>query len=349
MKASVLHGPGDVRYEDVPKPVPGRGEALIRVRAAGICGSDVPRANEGKARFFPIVLGHEFSGVIEALGEGVEGLAVGRRATAAPLVPCMRCPDCLRGDYALCKDYRFTGSSLNGAFADYVTVPAGGVVEFGDTVPFEQGAFFEPATVALHGILHSGFSPGGHVAVLGAGTVGLFALQWAKLLGARRAVAVDISRERLELAMRMGADEVFDASEEGYLGKAVKYASGRGFGHVYETAGMNATMCAAFEIASGKASVCFIGTAHADLKFPWQLFEKMNRKEFRLTGSWMSYSAPFPGREWTWTAERFSDGGLVFDRALIHKAYPMEKAGEAFELFKTPGAVKGKLMLVNPE
>ncbi|MDR1079980.1 MAG: galactitol-1-phosphate 5-dehydrogenase [Deltaproteobacteria bacterium] len=348
MKAAVLHGKGDLRYEEVPRPVPGPGEVLIRVRAAGICGSDVPRANDGTAHFFPIVLGHEFSGVIEELGEGVEGLMAGRKATAAPLVPCMRCPDCQRGDYALCPNYKFIGSRVNGAFADYVSVPAMGVVTFDDSVPFEQAAFFEPATIALHGLLHAGFTPGGDVAVLGAGTIGLYTLQWARLLGARRAAAFDISRDRLELALRLGADAAFDAGEESCLESAMCLTGGRGFGHVFETAGNNATMAMAFELASGRARVCFIGTAHADLKFPWKLFEKMNRKEFTLTGSWMSYSAPFPGREWSWTAERFADGGLLFDPSLIHRSFPMEEAGEAFGLFRTPGAVKGKIMLVNP-
>ncbi|MDR1313039.1 MAG: galactitol-1-phosphate 5-dehydrogenase [Deltaproteobacteria bacterium] len=347
MKAAVLHGAGDVRYQDVPKPVPGPGEVLVRVVAAGICGSDVPRVNDGAAHFFPIILGHEFSGVIVAMGEGVDGFSVGQRATAAPLVPCMRCGDCQKGDYALCSDYKFIGSRVNGAFADYVSVPALGVVPFEGSVPFEQACLFEPATIALHGLLHAGFEPGGDVAVLGAGTIGLYALQWARLLGARRCAAFDITRERLDLALRLGADASFDTAEEGFPAKASEYTSGKGFGHVFETAGSNATMAMAFELAAGKAKVCFIGTPHADLKFGWKLFEKMNRKEFTLTGSWMSYSAPFPGREWSWTAERFGDGGLLFDPAVIHKAYPMDKAGEAFELFKTPGAVKGKILLVN--
>ncbi|MDR3155474.1 MAG: galactitol-1-phosphate 5-dehydrogenase [Deltaproteobacteria bacterium] len=353
MNAAVLHGKGDIRYERAPAPVPGPGEVLIRVRAAGICGSDVPRVLEGSARFFPIILGHEFSGVIEELGPGAEGLseglAPGRRATAAPLVPCMECPDCQRGDYALCGGYRFIGSSLNGAFADLVTVPARGVVTFPDGVPFERAAFFEPATVALHGLLHAGFRPGGDVAVLGAGTVGLFALQWARLLGARRTAAFDVSPDRLKLALRLGADAAFDVTSGTCLEEAMSFSGGRGFGHVFETAGRNSAMSAAFEIAAGKATVCFIGTSSEDLRFGWRLFEKMNRKEFTLTGSWMSYSAPFPGREWAMAADRFGDGGLRFDDALIHRSFPMSEAAEAFGLFAEPAAVKGKIMLVNPE
>ncbi|MDR2613022.1 MAG: galactitol-1-phosphate 5-dehydrogenase [Deltaproteobacteria bacterium] len=349
MKAAVLHGKGDIRYEVVPDPVPGPGEAIIRVKAAGICGSDLPRVNEGAARFFPIILGHEFSGVVEALGPGVEGLRVGDRATAAPLVPCMACGDCQKGRYALCRDYRFIGSSLDGAFADLVRVPARGAVAFPDSVPFEQGAFFEPATVALHGLFAADFRPGGDVAVLGGGTVGLFALQWALLLGARRVAVFDVSPERLELALRLGAARAFDTRGEGFAEDALDMTGGNGFGHVFETAGRNVTMSMAFELAANRASVCFIGTSPEDLRFGWRLFEKMNRKEFRLTGSWMSYSAPFPGREWTMTAERFGDGGLRFEPALICRKLPMSGAGDAFGLFRIPGAVNGKIMLVNQD
>jgi L-iditol 2-dehydrogenase len=122
---------------------------------------------------------------------------------------------------------------------------------------------------------------------------------------------------------------------------------GKGFGFVFETAGQNATMNMAFDLAANKASVCFIGTSSKDLKFSWKQFEKMNRKEFRLTGSWMSYSAPFPGNEWTMAAEYFSNGRLKFDEALVYKKFDMKDAADAFRLFKIPGEVKGKLMLVN--
>jgi len=349
MKAAVLHGVEDLRYEEIPTPKAGPGEVVIHVKATGICGSDIPRVNGTAAHYYPIVLGHEFSGIVSEIGEGVTNIKIGDRVTAAPLIPCMTCDDCQKGDFALCKDYKFIGSSLFGSFGDYVKAPAMNVVKFNDNVGFIQSAFFEPATVALHGIKCASYHGGETVAILGGGTVGLFTMQWAKILGARKVIVFDISDSRLELAKRLGADECINTTSQNFLQEAMALTKGKGYGFVFETAGQNATMNMAFELAANKASVCFIGTSSKDLSFSWKQFEQMNRKEFHLTGSWMSYSAPFPGDEWTMTADYFSNGKLKFDEALVYKEFPMSKAAEAFKLFKIPGEVKGKLMLVNKD
>ena len=340
MKAAVLHASRDLRYEEIETPRAGAGEVVIQVKATGICGSDVPRVLGDGAHYFPIVLGHEFSGVIHEVGEGVEGLEPGKRATAAPLIPCGHCADCQRGDYSLCKQYSFVGSREYGSFAEYVKVPAANVVPFEDNVDFRQAAFFEPSTVALHGLRAIGYRGGEDVAVVGGGTIGLFTMQWAKLLGARSVTVLDVSDDRLALAARLGADTIINTARE-----EVKTE----YGYVFETAGQNEAMKTCFRIAANKAGVCFIGTSSRDLVFERDVFEKMNRKEFLLTGSWMSYSAPFPGVEWTMTAEYFSDGRLKFDPSLIFLTFPMSRAWDAFSLYLTPGAVKGKLMLINEE
>lgn len=347
MKAAVLWKQEDLRYEEIETPIAGPGEVVIRVKATGICGSDIPRVNGRAAHFYPIILGHEFSGIVAEIGEGVTRIKVGDHVTAAPLLPCMKCDDCQKGNFSLCKHYSFIGSSQFGSFADYVKVPAGNAIPFDEGVPFEEGAFFEPATVGLHGVKCAGYHGGENVAILGGGTVGLFTMQWAKILGARKVVVFDISKARLALAARLGADAIMNTGEAGFLEQAMELTDGKGFGFVFETAGQNATMDMAFDIAANKASVCFVGTASKDLSFQWRQFEKMNRKEFRLTGSWMSYSAPFPGDEWTMAAECFSNGKLKYDPMLIYKKFSMSQAPEAFKLFKIPGEVKGKIMLVN--
>ena len=120
---------------------------------------------------------------------------------------------------------------------------------------------------------------------------------------------------------------------------------GRGFDYVYETAGNTITMKLAFQLAANKAQVCFIGTPTRDLSFSVEEWENMNRKEFMLTGSWMSYSAPFPGDEWELAAHYFKTGELRFDESFIYKKIPLSKIDEAFEMFKTPGLVKGKILI----
>ncbi|HZK28315.1 MAG TPA: galactitol-1-phosphate 5-dehydrogenase [Thermoclostridium sp.] len=347
MKAAVLHAKEDLRYEGYPTPEPSDDQVLVKVKAAGICGSDIPRVLGDGAHFYPIILGHEFSGEIVSVGSSVKTVSVGDRVAAVPLIPCFVCSDCQKGNYSQCGHYSFIGSRVQGGFADYVALPESNVVRFDKSVSFEQGAFFEPSTVALHGLKCADYHGGEDVAILGGGTIGLFAAQWAMIFGAKRVFVFDIDNERLVLAKKLGADVTINTLEQDFKEKVKEYTNGKGFGFIFETAGVDVTMKLAFELAANKASVCFIGTPTKDLTFTPKLFENMNRKEFKLTGSWMSYSAPFPGSEWELTAHFFGNGKLKFDDSLIFKRLPMHKAAEGFEMYKTPSKIKGKILLVN--
>jgi L-iditol 2-dehydrogenase len=347
MKAAVLYGNEDIRYDDWETPQVRPGTVKVRVRATGICGSDVPRVLHNGAHFYPVVLGHEFSGDVVEAGEKVTGFMPGDTVSGAPLVPCMKCDDCQQGNFALCKHYSFIGSREQGSFAEYVVIPAQNAVKYDPDIPYEQAAMFEPSTVAIHGLMQADFRGGETVAVLGLGTIGIFTLQWAKIFGAKKIVAFDIDDGRLALARRMGADDAVNTLQNGYMEKALAIAGGRGYQNVFETAGSPVTMRMAFDLAANKARVCFIGTPHTDLTFTPKLWENMNRKEFYLTGSWMSYSAPFPGREWDLTAHYFKTGELKFDPGFIFKKFPLSRVAEAFALYKDPSQVHGKIMLTN--
>ncbi len=347
MKAAVVVANEDVRYQEVEEPKTLPGTVKVRVAASGICGSDIPRVLHNGVHFYPIVLGHEFSGDVAEVGEGVTKVKVGDRVSGAPLLPCMKCDDCQNGNYSLCRHYSFIGSRQQGSNADYVVIPEKNVVPFDPSISYEQGAMFEPSTVALHGVLQNNYQGGGYVAVLGGGTVGMFTMQWARIFGAARVAVFDISPKRLELARRLGADSVIDTTGEHFMEEAMAITGGKGFDYVFETAGQVPTMHMAFELAANKAHVCFIGTPHENLTFTPAQWENMNRKEFRLTGSWMSYSSPFPGKEWELTAHYYATGQLKFDPDFVYKKIPMSQAQEAFQMFKTPGLVQGKILLVN--
>lgn len=347
MKAAVLYGNREIRYDDWETPKTQAGTVLVHVRATGICGSDVPRVLHNGAHFYPVVLGHEFAGDVAEVGEGVTSVRVGDTVTGAPLLPCMRCDDCGSGNFSLCKNYSFIGSRQQGSFAEYVVLPEQNAVKYDPHIPYEQAAMFEPSTVALHGVLCGDYRPGGRVAVLGCGTIGIFALQWAKILGAREVSAFDIDDGRLALAERMGARETVNTQKESYADRAQQITQGRGFDYVFEAAGNPATIQMGFALAGNKAHMCCIGTPHTELRFTPAQWEQLNRKEFVLTGSWMSYSAPFPGREWTMTAHYFASGELRFDPAFIYKKYPLSEVAAAFKEFEHPECVHGKIMLVN--
>ena len=150
MKAAVLYANEEIRYDDYPEPSVKPGTVNVRVRATGICGRDVPRVLHNGAHFYPVVLGHEFSGDVVEVGEGVTGIQPGDTVSGAPLVPCMKCDDCQNGNFSLCKHYSFIGSREQGSFAGYVVMPAANAVKYDSSIPYEQAAMFEPSTVALH-------------------------------------------------------------------------------------------------------------------------------------------------------------------------------------------------------
>lgn len=347
MKAGVIHGKDDIRYEEYPLPVLGEKDVLVKPRVAGICGSDVPRVLGDGAHYYPIVIGHEFSGEVVAVGDGVTALQVGDRVAGVPLVPCLTCVDCQRGNHAQCKFYSFIGSRQQGCFAEYVKLPERNAFKLADAVSYEQGAFFEPSTVALHGLLRTNYRGGKDVAILGGGTIGLFTAQWARIFGAKRVFVFDIDEDRLALAKKLGVDVTINTRDADFREQVQSYVGKEGFGYVLETAGVSATMQLAFELAGNHAGVCYIGTPTRDLTLTPELLEKILRKEFTLTGSWMSYSSPFPGEEWSLTAHYFATGELKFDPELIFRKFPLSDIRAAFDLYKTPGEVKGKVFIVN--
>ncbi len=347
MKAAVLYGKEDIRYTEWPEPTLRPGCVKVQVKACGICGSDIPRVLGDGAHFYPIVLGHEFSGIVTEVAEAADGIKIGDHVAGIPLLPCMECADCLRGDYSQCRHYSFIGSREQGAFGEYVVLPARNVIKVDERVPFEQAALFEPCTVALHGLKVSGYQGGRTVAILGGGTIGLFALQWAKLYGARQTVVFGRSKEHLTVAGTAGADSVVSTLDEQFFEQAMELTKGHGFDCVYETAGNTETMKLAFKLAANRGHVCFIGTPTEELRFSSGLWEQLNRKELNLTGSWMSCSAPFPGAEWSETAHFFETGEIQVVLGMIHARYALKDAEQAFNEFKTNGSVRGRIILIH--
>ncbi len=344
MKAAVLYGQKDIRFEKVDTPRIGAGEVLIKVKATGICGSDMPRVLGTGAHFYPIILGHEFSGEVVEIGDNVNNISIGNKISGAPLIPCHSCIDCHRGNYSQCKHYSFIGSRTSGSWAEYVKLPAINAVKLPEGVGFIEGAFMEPITVALHGLLVMDFKGGFDVAIVGMGTIGLLTLQCARALGARHIYAFDIDDEKLAIAKEYGAYACINTGTQGFKEEVWEVTDGRGFEMVIETAGVEFTEKLSLEIASNKGNVMFIGTPSKPITLEPREFEYINRKELTVRGSWMSYSAPFPGREWDLAAYYLQTGQIQVDK-LIDRKIPMEEIAKAFEDLAIPGKVKGKILL----
>ncbi len=344
MKAAILHGQKDIRYESTTLPEIGLDEILIKVKMTGICGSDMPRVLQGTARYFPIILGHEFAGEVAQVGKMVTNVSVGDKVSGAPLIPCHQCIDCSKGHYSQCKNYSFIGSRASGTWAEYVKMPAINVVKLPEGVDFIEGAFMEPLTVALHGLFLMGSCAGADVAVIGMGNIGLLTMQCVLALGARRVYAFDIDNEKLSIASEYGAHVCINTGDPDFKDEVWELTNGRGFEMIVETAGVEFTEKLSLELAANKGEVMFIGTPTTPITLTPQEFEHLNRKELTVRGSWMSYSPPFPGKEWP-LAGHYLQQKLVKVDKLIDRIIPLSSIASAFDDLTVPGKVKGKILL----
>ncbi len=344
MRAAVLHARGDLRVEEVPTPAPGPGEVLVRVATCGVCGSDVPRLIGSAAHGYPIILGHEFSGTVAAAGEGVPAALVGRPVACAPLMPDFSDPQCAQGRYSLGKGYGFIGSRQPGGFAEYVRMPQRNAVPLPDGVDLVAASFLEPITVGLHAVQLVQFVPGRPVAVTGVGGIGLLLVQSLRALGAGEIAVFDVDPARLEAARSLGADRAYDSRREGVAQQASADVGPSGFELVFETAGAPAAEILALRLAAPRGQVTFVGTPHVALTLQPDEFELMNRKELTVRGSWMNYSAPFPGWEWEYGAHLLASG-RVRTELLVDRVLPLARAAEVPALLERRGELKGKLLL----
>ncbi len=308
------------------RPSPRGDEVLIRVAYCGICGSDFPRYFNGGVHNFPQVLGHEFSGTVVELGDQVDKSLQGRRVAVAPLVPCQECEQCLQGYSALCTAYSFIGSRQQGALADYVAVPARNCIPIPDTMSLKEAALVEPASIALHALSLIEDIEQVDAAVLGSGVIGLIATMALKARGASSVTCIDISEEKLARAQRCGADHIVINRGDNLTEHYAKVDDPQ---LCIEIAGFPQTQRQAITICGRKGHVVLVGTGHGAVEFSNEEFETILRRELTIKGSWMSYSAPFPGQEWIDAVEMIASRRLNVEM-LISNLYSLEDGPRPF-------------------
>ncbi|HHK9551848.1 galactitol-1-phosphate 5-dehydrogenase [Enterobacter sichuanensis] len=344
MKSVVIHAEGCVRVEERPVPqIQAADDVLVRIVCSGLCGSDIPRIFSKGAHYYPITLGHEFSGHVEACGADVKDLQAGDAVACIPLLPCFSCPECEKGYYSLCKQYQFVGSRSDGGNAEYIVVKRANLFRLPAEMAIEDGAFIEPVTVGLHAFHLASGCKGKNVVIVGAGTIGLLAMQCALALGAKSVTAIDINDDKLALATALGATQVFNSRALSVDDILNALRDSRFEQLVLETAGTPQTVSLAIDIAGPHAQVALVGTLHHDLNLPVATFGKILRKELTLLGSWMNYSAPWPGEEWE-TAVRLLTGKKLQLEPLIAHTGDSESFAQAVQALN--GApMQGKIML----
>lgn len=347
MNAAVLYAPGDLRFEKVNKPgVENINDVLVKIKAVGICGSDLDRVLHRGTYSFPTIPGHEFSGTIEAVGRNVRDLRPGDSVVVAPMLPCMACDACTDGHFGQCENYDFIGSRRDGAFAEYVVAPRSNVLKTPENVSMEEGALVEPAAVTLHGMMNVGINPGETVVVLGCGPIGQMAVQFAKIMGATKVIAVDIQQQKIEEANDLGADIGINALETDPVALIKELTGGKGADVCIETAGSNITQEQSLRATKDLGRVLYLGTAHKDVVLPPLTFERIVRGEIQIFGSWNSYSAPFPGTEWRATLDYINAGKLEVTKLITHR-FRLSEAPEVFRKLNNRELDFNKILFIN--
>jgi 2-desacetyl-2-hydroxyethyl bacteriochlorophyllide A dehydrogenase len=321
MKQAIMTTPGKIEFNEVNAPKPGTGEVLIRIQKIGVCGSDV-HVWHGKHPYtsYPVVQGHEFSAVIEELGDGVEGLKVGQKVTATPQVVCGECGPCKRGDYHICDKLKVEGFQAPGVAQDLFVTSADKIVPLPDNFSFEQGALVEPVSVAVHTVNRVDSVKDKNVVVLGAGPIGNLVGQVAKANGAK-VLITDISEYRLEIARKCGLEHTCNVSKDD-LKSAVENTFGSdGYNVAFECVGIEATMTETIETIGKGGTIVVVGVFAEKPRVDLGLVQD---RELKLVGTLM-----YKYEDYVEAVKHIHEGHVI-TKPLYSKYFPFNQYNEAY-------------------
>ncbi len=290
MKAWVLEDIGQFNLKETSKPEVSEGYVLVKVMAAGICGSDIQRVYENGAHKMPLVIGHEFSGIVANIGKNVSNKWINKRVGIFPLIPCKKCPSCMKKKYEMCTGYSYLGSRTDGGFSEYVLVPEWNLIKLPDNVSFEQAAMLEPMAVAVHSIRRLNISEKDTVAVCGLGTIGQLLIMFLKERGINNIYAIGKSDAQKNAVLSLGLTEkqycnynTTDVSQFIY-----EKTQNEGVSVYFDCVGKNDTASFAFDIVAAGGQVCIVGNPYSDMHFNRDSWWKLLRKQITITGTWNS-------------------------------------------------------------
>ncbi|PWJ51254.1 zinc-dependent alcohol dehydrogenase family protein [Faecalicatena contorta] len=336
MKAAVFYEKGKILVEDHECRHPKADEVLIRVKAAGVCGTDMHIYGGAKGAsecYPPVILGHEFAGIVAEVGENVKKVKVGDHVTVDPSIMCNNCWECQIGTPHFCEGYSATGVTYDGGFAEYCTVLEKQVYRLKEDIPFEEAAMCEPVGCCLHGIDRAHIKAGDVVLIIGGGTIGLIMMQLAKISGASVVIVSEPMEAKRKMALELGADYVVNPMEED-LFEVLKLNQIRKVNVSIECVGRAETMKDAVKYAGQGARIVFFGVSDPDCEIPIKPYEIFQR-ELTITASYVN---PFThGR----AVELINNRKLKL-KELISDIIPLDEIETAFEI----GGKNGKMMII---
>ncbi|RCH55348.1 galactitol-1-phosphate 5-dehydrogenase [Mucilaginibacter hurinus] len=308
MKALVLESDKILTVHDREMPQRIRpNDILIKVAACGVCGSDIPRGFQAGAYHYPLVMGHEFSGVV-AEDKHPSNFTKGDKVAIFPLMPCNTCAPCQTGDYAQCLNYNYFGSRCDGGFSEYLFIPERNLFKIPEHVNILHAAMVEPAAVALHGVRKLNIKAGDTGLVFGAGPIGNMTAQWLRIHGCKKVIIADIDDKKLEIAADMGF-EAINSKRKDAVKLTEELTDGRGADRVVEAVGMPATFLQAIQATARFGEVVFMGNIHGTFSIGEKDFSNILRKELTIYGTWNSKIVPVGTDDWT-TVLKYMDREL---------------------------------------
>jgi L-iditol 2-dehydrogenase len=324
----MMTAPGKIEIHDVLVPTPGPGEVLLRIQRIGICGSDI-HVFHGKHPYtsYPVVQGHEFSAVVEALGPGVTGFKPGNKVTAMPQIVCGQCPPCRRGDYHICDRLKVQGFQAPGCAQESWVTKADKLVRLPDTFTFEQGALVEPISVAVHSVARGGSAAslkGRRVAVLGAGPIGNLVAQTVRARGGK-VLLTDLSEYRLDVARRCGLDGISNSKYETLKQASERYFGPDGFDLAFECVGVEATITSAIEAIQKGGTLVVVGVFGDKPRVDLGLVQD---RELNLVGTLM-----YQRLDYEQAVELIASGAIITE-PLISKHFAMDRFIDAYDFIE---------------
>ena len=290
MKAYVLHDINKFILEEVSKPIPSENEVLVKVKAAGICGSDIPRVYKTGTYSYPLIPGHEFSGEVESVGSGVSADWCGKRVGIFPLIPCKKCGPCLKKQYEMCRSYSYLGSRRDGGFSEYVSVPVDNLIELPENVSYEEAAVLEPMAVAVHAMRRVQPRATDTVAVCGLGTIGLLLVMFLKEAGVENILVIGNKEFQKQTVFGLGVpvENYCDCRESDAEQWISARTNGTGVDIFFECVGKNETVTQAVNSTIPGGKIMLVGNPYSDMNLEKAVYWKLLRHQLWVTGTWNS-------------------------------------------------------------
>lgn len=342
MKACVLHNINDLRYEDVPMPEPASGQVLIKIKASGICGSDIQRVFKKGTYHFPTIPGHEFAGEIVDVASDVDSSLIGKKAAVFPLIPCRSCPSCQIGEYAQCSNYDYYGSRRDGGFAEYLAVDQFNLVIVPQEVSYEEAAMCEPTAVAIHALSQADICFGDTIAIFGAGTIGLILAKIARASGASKVILIDIDDRKLEFAKKLGFEHVVNNANGDAISEINKITGNKGSVVTLEGTGVPDVLEQCLKSTAAFGRVVLMGNPLRDMKISQKAYWEILRRQLTLKGTWNSSYNGFVNN-WECAVNAMPKLGL---KDLITHRYDLSQCNEAFDAMRSHKDLVLKAMFV---